>query len=121
MTIYQGHEEIATATAFARERAQERPAAGRFQRWLCRISGGACYDEEVSYPGEGRHTYSRGLHAWGGAVHWRVGCNFYDIHCCRCCGLVLRRHVAYDPSYAPTEWWLMKGCPTNPLALKSWK
>jgi hypothetical protein len=90
----------------------------RFRSWLCRHSPGHVYpSEQVLYPGEFPHTFKRGWHMWGPAVPYVCGCNHYDIHCCRACGLFYQKHTAYDISKAPTEWLMMRGCPTNALAL----
>lgn len=93
--------DIRAATQAAREAAQAHPRTSRLRRFLCAISPCKVYDEQPRYAGEGRHTYKRGLHAWGPPVLWQCGCNFYNIRVCRTCGLTLKDHQWFDPCPPP--------------------
>jgi hypothetical protein len=115
--MYQGSEDIGKATQLARDLAARMPAPSGFKRWLCRNAISTVYPRDPLYPGEGRHTYSRAGHSWGPFVHWRNGCNFYDIAACRCCDVMYHKFRGFNPRYLPDEWFMAKGCPTNPLAL----
>jgi hypothetical protein len=113
------HGDRTKGVAMKRARQLANPISpSRFRRWLCRHSPGHIYpSEQVLYPGEFPHTFKRGWHMWGPAVPYVCGCNYYDIRCCRACGLIGQHHTAYDIRNAPTEWLMMRGCPTNALAL----
>lgn len=93
------HRDIGEATEAAREATTPVTKLKRFKAWLCKHDPGAVYAAEK--PGEGRHTFSRGWHSWGPGVTYQCGRNFYNIHACRICDLMLHDHIAFNPSPPP--------------------